>query len=261
MRKTVILALTAACAAAAVWGCAQKEASTAAAPAPAATTDAAATRQPAPAPAPAGQSFTGSVLETMDSGGYTYVQVDTGAEKIWGAAPKFTVAVGDRVTVPAAMPMKDYHSKTLERTFDVVYFAGAILPEGAAPAASEAPSGHPGGPIASAAAASMDFSGIPKADGGRTVGELLSSMADYSGKEVVVRGKVVKFNSGIMGKNWLHVQDGTGEPGLNDLTVTTDAAAKVGDMVLVRGNAATDKDFGYGYKYAFIVEDAKVVVE
>jgi len=267
MNKTAILALAIAWAGAAALGCAQKETSTAEAPAAkaAASTETTAAAAPETSAAPAAASFTGAVTETMDAGGYTYVQVDTGLEKVWGAAPKFTVAVGDRVTVPAMMPMRQYESKTLKRTFDVVYFAGAILPEGATPAAA-APAaeagGHPGGPIASAEpAASMDFSGIPKADGGRTVGELLTAMADYSGKEVVVRGKVVKFNAGIMGKNWIHVQDGTGESGLNDLTVTTDAAAKVGDMVLVRGTAATDKDFGYGYKYAFIVEDAKVVVE
>jgi hypothetical protein len=72
---------------------------------------------------------------------------------------------------------------------------------------------------------------------------------------------VVKYNSGIMGKNWLHVQDGSGEAGTNDLTVTTMATAAVGDTVLVKGMAVTDKDFGYGYKYAFIIEDAQVTVE
>jgi len=261
MRKTTILVLAVAWAGAAAIGCSQKEAPAPVAAAPASVPKA----EAAAAPAFAGQSFTGSVTETMDVGGYTYVQVDTGAEKVWGAAPKFAVAVGDRVTVPAEMPMQGYHSKTLNRTFDVVYFAGAILPEGAEAAAAMpaagASGGMGGGAAATTAPASVDLSGIPKAEGGKTVGELLAAASDHGGKEVVVRGKVVKFNSGIMGKNWLHVQDGTGDPGMNDLMVTTDAAAKVGDTVLVRGNAATDKDFGAGYKYAFIVEDAKVVVE
>jgi len=268
MRKSVILALAIVWAGVAASGCAKKETPAPEAQAPTTAPSTETTAAAAPV-APTAQSFTGSVAETMDAGGYTYVQVDTGAEKIWGAAPKFAVAVGDRVTVPATMPMRGYQSKTLNRTFDVVYFAGAILPEGAASAAAASPapadataaSGHPGGPVAAAPAASMDFSGIPKAKDGRTVGEILSAAADFSGKDITVRGKVVKFNSGIMGKNWLHVQDGTGEAGLNDLTVTTDASAKVGDLVLVRGKAATDKDFGYGYKYAFIVEDADVVVE
>jgi hypothetical protein len=78
---------------------------------------------------------------------------------------------------------------------------------------------------------------------------------------VKVRGKVVKYNSGIMGKNWLHIQDGSGAAGSNDLTVTTSANTKVGDTVLVAGVLSANKDFGSGYKYALIVQDAKVTVE
>ncbi len=254
MRKTALIALSLFWAGAAVLGCSQKETPAPVAAAPASDAP------PAAAPAPEGKSFTGSVTETMDVGGYTYVQVDTGIEKIWGAAPKFAVAVGERVTVPASMPMQGYHSKSLDRTFEVLYFADAILPEGASAGAEGA--GHRGAPAApSAAEAAVDLTGIAKASGGRTVGEILSAPADHAGKEVSFRGRVVKVNSGIMGKNWLHVQDGTGEVGQNDLLVTTDASAEVGDLVLVRGKAATDKDFGYGYKYAFIVEDAQVAVE
>lgn len=254
MRNAVTLVLTLAAVAAVAGGCAKKEAPVTQAPPPVPAT-------PADA-APAGPNFTGRVAETMDSGGYTYVRVETGTESIWGAAPKFAVAVGDRVTVPGAMPMTNYHSNTLDRTFEVLYFAPAITPEGAAPAAAAAPmAGHPGGPIPAAAAPAVDFTGIRKAEGGSTVGELLAGASTHAGKSISVRGKVVKFNGGIMGKNWLHVQDGTGGPGQNDLTVTSTDVAKVGDTVLVRGVAAADKDFGSGYKFAFIVEEAKVVVE
>jgi hypothetical protein len=252
-----------------LWGCSSEETPVAqpvAATAPAPATPAA---KPATPAGPGG--FTGTVTETMNSGGYTYVQVDTGAEKIWAASSQFTVAVGDEVTVPPSAPMANYHSKTLDRTFDVVYFAGSIFPAGSAPSpASAMPAGmggdgsmaggHPGGQVV-APAAEVDLSGIAKAAGGHTVGELLGDMAAFSGKEVTLRGKVVKYNSGIMGKNWIHVQDGSGAAGSNDLTVTTQAAAQVGDTVLVKGVAVTDKDFGYGYKYAFIIEDAQVTVE
>ena len=73
--------------------------------------------------------------------------------------------------------------------------------------------------------------------------------------------KVVKSLSGIMGTNWLHIQDGTGEPGANDLTVTSDTVAPVGATVLVEGVLVLDKDFGSGYRYAVIVENAEVVAE
>jgi len=118
------------------------------------------------------------------------------------------------------------------------------------------PEGHP-----APQAAAVDVTGVAKAAGGKTVGEIFAATADLAGKEVVFRGKVVKFNSGIMGKNWLHVQDGSGEAGTNDLTVTTDGTAAVGDTVLVKGVLGTDKDFGFGYKYAVIVENAAVTVE
>jgi hypothetical protein len=78
----------------------------------------------------------------------------------------------------------------------------------------------------------------------------------------VFRGKVVKTNPNIMGKNWLHVRDGSGAEGTNDLTVTTAGTApNVGDTVVVKGTVALEKDFGMGYQYDIIVEDAEVTVE
>ena len=94
--------------------------------APAPVTPAAGDAPPQPPPQAPAKYFTGKVLETMNAGGYTYVKVDNGKEKIWAAAPQFEVKVGEKVTVPEGMPMKDYESKTLNRKFDVVYFVGAI---------------------------------------------------------------------------------------------------------------------------------------
>lgn len=208
---------------------------------------------------------TGKVVETMNSGGYTYVQVDDGSKKIWAAAPQFTVALGDRVVVPNGMPMRDFYSKTLERTFDVVYFVAAIqVVSGQAEkdqlAAAHGASGHGGG-AAMGTTAAVDLANIKKADGGQTVAELFTNRAALVGKDVVVRGRVVKVTTAVMGKNWLHVQDGTGGAGTNDLTVTTNVDATTGNTVLVRGKLATDKDFGFGYHYDLLIEDATVKVE
>jgi hypothetical protein len=234
------------------------------------------------APVAAGKLITGKVAETMDAGGYTYVQVDNGKQKVWAAAPKFDVKKGDTVTVPEGMPMANYKSTILNRTFDVVYFVAAIgkgdqLPAGAAPGASPmagmppmpSPSGeqtqmpegaHPKlDPAQAAKDANVTFSGIKKAD--KTVGEIFAGKSGLSGKDVSVRGKVVKFSPQIMGKNWIHVQDGTGQAGGNDLTVTTLNEAKVGDTVVVTGKVTLNKDFGMGYKYDLIIEDGKIKVE
>jgi hypothetical protein len=83
-----------------------------------------------------------------------------------------------------------------------------------------------------------------------------------AGQTVAFRGKVVKTNPNIMGRNWLHVRDGSGADGTNDLTVTTAGAVpNVGDIVVVRGSVALNKDFGMGYQYDVIIEEAEVTVE
>jgi hypothetical protein len=117
-------------------------------------------------------------------------------------------------------------------------------------------------PMPVAPAASVDLAGIAKAEGGRTVAEVFAAKAELAGQEVLVRGRVVKSNPNVMGKNWLHVRDGSGGEGTNDLTVTTTGAApQVGDTVLVKGTVALDRDLGMGYRYEVIVEDAEVTIE
>ena len=224
----------------------------------------------APAAPAKADVLTGKVAETMNAATYTYVLVDTGGQKVWAAAPQFAVKVGDTVAVADPMPMTNYHSKTLDRTFPVVFFSGEVkvngkssAPAGMAtltPATGELPKGHPptagaSGPVA------PDLSGIMRADKGQTVVELATGKAKFGGKPIAVRGRVVKFNGGILGKNWLHIRDGSGTDGTNDLTVTTAATAKVGDLILVTGVLATDRDFGSGYKFNVIVEDATVVAQ
>jgi len=256
VKKQLTLLLAGLTALALVAGCKEKTPEVAEQQKPAAAAPAAAT-----APAAEGQS--GTVVETMNSGGYTYVQVDTGTEKIWAAAPEFQVKVGDPVVVPKGMAMANYHSKTLNRDFDVVYFVNSIMVGGEQAASGQAsmPEAHPDITVPAAEENAVDVSGVKKAEDGKTVSEIFSSKGELSGKEVAVRGKVVKFSPQIMGKNWIHLQDGTGEKGSNDLTVTTASSANVGDTVLVNGVVTTDKDFGYGYKYDVIIEDAKVTVE
>lgn len=88
------------------------------------------------------------------------------------------------------------------------------------------------------------------------VEEVFAKKDALNGKKITVKGEVVKFNSGIMGKNWVHIKDGSGKPGTNDLTATTQDTAKVGDKVIVTGTLAVGKDFGAGYKYEAIMEEA-----
>lgn len=105
----------------------------------------------------------GAIVETMNSGGYTYVKVDCGGRLVWAAGPATEVAVGDKVSMSLGVEMRD-------------------------------------------------FSSIDKPEGAKTIAEIFSSRAELTGVEILVLGKVVKFSPRIMGKNWIHIQDGAGEP-------------------------------------------------
>ena len=106
---------------------------------------------------------------------------------------------------------------------------------------------------------------VEKASGAdaRTISELWAQKDGMSGKTVSIRGVVVKYNEGVMGKNWIHLQDGSGDAtkGTHDITVTSMDAAAVGATVTITGTVRINRDFGAGYTYALIVEDAKVAMK
>ena len=204
----------------------------------------------------------GTVVSTIDADSYTYVEIDIDGHPVWFAAPALELKTGEKVVAPAGMAMKDFHSKTLDRTFDVVYFVDAIHLADAVEETAALPAGHP--PIQTGAATStsgVDFSTIDKPEGGKTVAEVYQESDALAGNPVIVRGKVVKVANGIMGKNWIHLQDGTGEAGTGDLTVTTLDSVNVGDTVTATGVLATNLDFGSGYKYPVLLQDAAVNAE
>jgi len=208
----------------------------------------------------AARTVTGRVVETMDAASYTYVRIDTGSEQIWAATSRFSVAVGDRVVVPLEAPMRNFHSQTLGRDFPLIYFVSDIGREGEQAEPMLPPGHRPRGGGQPSAAAPPALGSIEPAPGGTTVATIWANRASLAGTRVVVRGQVVKFNGGILGRNWLHIQDGTGAAadGSHDLTITTAAMARVGDIVTVTGLVVVDKDFGAGYAYKVMLEGATV---
>lgn len=223
------------------------------------------------AAAPGEGAISGTVLEKLDAAGYSYLRLKTGSGEIWAAVPPATSKVGDAVTVQKPMPMDGFESKTLNRKFEKIVF-GTLA--GAAPAAaapSAAPPVHGAEPAEAApsdkAADHMAVKDAPKdvkvdkatGPGAVTIAEAFAKKAALKEQPVAVRGKVVKFSAGIMGKNWLHIRDGSGDPSKDgDLTVTTKDTVAVGDVVVVKGKLSLDRDFGAGYAYPVIVEDAAV---
>lgn len=219
-------------------------------------------------------SIKGTIVERLDAEPYSYLKLKTDAGEVWAAVPKSDKGVGAEVVVGGAMPMNDFESKTLKRKFELVYFGTLVDPNAPAMPAGMAPGAMGGGaageaPVnmaaqhAAAAAGPSDVGNVkvPKASGAdaRTIAEVFAQRAALKEKGVTIRGKVVKFNEGIMGRNWLHIRDGSGSAGKdNDLTVTTNDRAAVGDVVVVKGKVQVDKDFGAGYSYPVIVEEAKL---
>lgn len=201
-----------------------------------------------------GATAQGPVLETMDASNYTYVRVKTATGDIWAATSTFKVAVGDTVVVPLENPMANFHSQSLKRDFPVIYFTSRITRPG------EAGENTPTGAASVAAGTGQMIEKIPGASGGVTVASIVTDRKAMSGKTVTVRGKVVKYNGGILGLNWLHVQDGSGavKDGSNDITVTSTAVAAVGDIVTITGTVVLDKDFGAGYSYAVLLQNATI---
>ena len=195
----------------------------------------------------------GEVLEAKDVESYTYLRLKTAQGEQWAAVPAAAVKKGAIVTIDNPATMSNFHSKSLNKTFDTIVFgqlAGPAGPAAAAPHGAAAPAAATAGPAIKVAKASG-----PEA---RTVAEVIAGKASLKDKAVLVRGQVVKVSSGILGKNWLHLQDGSGSAaaGSNDILVTTKDLAAVGDIISARGTVRTDVTVGPGYAYAVLIEDA-----
>lgn len=214
---------------------------------------------PPPAAAvPENREVRGKVLQTMTSGGYTYVQLQSeGGEQLWAAMPVTKLTVGQSISFKVGTVMTDFQSKSLNRTFDSIIFTNG--PNTAKDGKRTSP-----GSVAVQAAPTGKIK-VDKAPGpdGRTVAELFAKKDSLAGKKVAVQGKVVKVSTGIMSTNWIHVQDGTGSKAkkTNNLVVTSSTVPNVGDAVIVRGKLIKNKDFGSGYRYDVFIEKAAIEIK
>lgn len=207
----------------------------------------------AAAPAMQGMPLAGKVVETMASGGYTYICLEKDGKKTWAAIPETPVEVGRELSLSPGMEMKNFESKALKRTFESIYFSNGLAAK-----AVDTTGKSSAGSKASVVAPTEKIA-VEKATGANayTVAEIHQQKAKLDGKTVVVKGKVTKVAAGIMGKNWVHLQDGSGDAGkgTHDLTMTTQDLPAAGDVVTATGTIRKNKDFGGGYKYEVIIED------
>ena len=202
--------------------------------------------------------------EVIQTSKYTYVYVTEDQDEYWIAIEQMPMREGNTYFWSLGAEMKNFTGTEANRTFESIYFVQDLSDKPIlvsettlkpSPTMQESEVSTSGKPIIP----ENQGIDIPKAEGGITIAELYANRNDYAGKHVKIRGKVIKFSPEIMNRNWIHIQDGTkDDAGDYDLTITTDASASPGDIVVFEGTVSLDKDFGYGYFYAVIVEDAVI---
>lgn len=196
------------------------------------------------------------VEEVIQSSNYTYLRVNENNTEVWMAVNRQEAAVGEVYYYEQALEMNNFNSKELKRTFEKIYFVQGLSKQPIAAAPAQMPQANQ--PVKPALAMKEGISVAP-AENGLTIAKLFAERANYAGKKIKMKGQVVKVNLQVMGKNWVHIQDGTKDGENFDLTVTTPDEVKVDDMVTFEGTISLKKDFGYGYFYEVIMEDAKLV--
>ena len=204
--------------------------------------------------------LSGKVVETMNSGGYTYIQIEKDTKKTWLAVPKADVKVGQEISAYPGSTMPNFMSKSLNRTFDAIIFSPGLINNSSVIPDADPHASQKSAPVS--APIKNEPIKVDKASGtdAYTVEELYSKKSSLDKKNVVVRAKVVKVSTGIMNKNWFHIQDGSGKAGdgTNDIIATSTDMASVGDTVTVSGTLVRDMDIGSGYKFDVMIEQAKI---
>ena len=196
------------------------------------------------------QPHIAKVVDKIEVKDYNYLQVSENKKEYWIAVPTMPIDVGETVYFSKYTVMSDFKSSTINRSFDEILFVDDARKS---PTPDEMKKIH-----TDALTLDKEKVNIEPAAEGKTIEQIYSQKNDLKGQIVKVRGKVVKFNKQIMKRNWIHIQDGTGSENNFDLVVTSNDEAKVGDVITAEGKLAVDKDFGSGYFFPVIIEEAKI---
>ena len=168
---------------------------------------------------------------------------------------------GETYQYQGGMIMEDFYSKELDRTFDKVVFLEALFSENSSSKQESAPMEQRSQQVDYEAMVSIEKANVEvkAVEGSISIAELYSDPGAYEGKKIRVKGEVTKFNAAIMSRNWVHIQDGSEYEGKFDLTATSSESFEMGNIVTLEGILKLNKDFGYGYSYELLLENATAV--
>jgi len=197
-----------------------------------------------------GDVYTGVVIDTLNGGGYTYLHIEDSFKKThWAALEGVKIDKGTEVRFTEEMRAQKFESKSLGRTFDDLIFASNLQTRTSTPEK---------GNLALINEVVKESPYQQKDT--LSVKETFDKRASLKDKTVAIRGKVVKVSPNILERNWVHIQDGTGEGGeVGRVVFTSKELPKVGDIVTAKGVVSVDKNFGSGYVYTIIVENASFI--
>ena len=198
----------------------------------------------------------GTVAETMTSGGYIYVRLEE--DDAWLASTPMSLAVGDKVEYSSGLIMENFSSPSLNRTFDSIRLVQRLEVAGQfdADAHTTAAASEMGGFAKSATAEAPTAGEIAPLDGGKTIENIHAEAGQLKDQQAALRARVMKISMNILGKNWVTLQDGTGTAPDDKLLVTSAELVEIGALVTVIGTVKTDVDLGSGYKYKVVLEEA-----
>ncbi|MEZ4887074.1 MAG: GW dipeptide domain-containing protein [Chitinophagales bacterium] len=207
------------------------------------------------------------VEEVLPTSKYVYLNVREGEEKFWIATLKQEVQVGETYFYRGGLLKTNFESKEYNRIFDKVYLVSKIVPanhgggqsnmeKGTIETHSVEESLPNENPSTKNAAIENSNRNITK-EGSTKIAEIVANPAKYDGKMVQISGECVKVNPNIMGRNWIHLKDGSKDE--YDFVVTSILQVQEGQVVTMKGTLNLNRDFGAGYRYDLIVEDGTVV--
>ncbi len=203
------------------------------------------------------------VLESINSGAYTYLKVEEKGEQYWAAIMKTPIKVGSSITIKEQVWMKNFKSKTLDKTFDKILFA--MYPKKAISGVDNIHSIH-GDMINKKQKQAMKPN--PKfnekvvvAKGSAiktTISEIFSNKDKFKNKNVEIQGEVLQVSNKVMGNTWVKIYDG--KEAVIFRSPNEDEKIAVGNKVKVVGTINTNVDYGFGYAYEVIGINGKFEV-